>query len=1671
MTRLLMCTLFFLPTLTLSAQIWNGQDTLYGNEWIQSGQAYYKIQVAEDGIYRIPFQTLANAGISADAVQGRQFQLFHLGQEIPIYTTTEGAFSTQDYLEFYGIKNRSELDRFLYRNPESARLLNPEYSLFTDTSTYYLTWAEIGTATKRYETITNNLNNPPPKETAFSYTQKNVYSDYYIKEGGTDGGSHFEEVEGFSGLLQNVRTLTFSLTQAAANIDSAEVYLRLATDNGSHQLKITANSRTVIEENFFGYQLREYRFSIPVSRNNPTVDLRIEGLNGGTDRHVLSNVFITYPHQYRFGNQSSTAFLLKASDTPTYLEIEDFNRSGAAPILYDWANQQRLVTTISGNRIRAVLPPSARDRNLVLVHPQNGVTEINHLKPIQFIDFTAHSAEFLILSHHALSSGTTNQVQEYAAYRQSQQGGGFETLIVEVEQLYEQFGYGIHRHPLSIRNFAHFIKKHWPESPQYVFIIGKGREYRFLRSPAEFQQEVAQNYFFIPTFGWPGADNLLFSNNYSATPLFPIGRIAATSPNEVRIYLEKIKQFERLNEELPQTIEARGWMKRIIHLGGGNTNFEQTTIKNHLVNMADIIEKNTFAGKVFDFYKSSSDPVQVSQSGQIDKLFNDGISLLTFFGHSNSNTFDFNIESPANLQNRGRYPIILSLGCFAGRMHGDFRSLGEQYVFAENKGTIGFLASTSQGYISDLRNFGENYYRRFGGELYGASVGEIVRSIIQQYDNGLNSTMNFLMQQISFQGDPALRLNPQPGPDYLIDASSVKITPAQVNVQLDSFVLEFDVANLGRRLNTPVTVEVTQELPTGEQVVVGEQEVTVSSFTKKVSFTIPTLGAKTVGQNRFFITVDPQNVVEELPAPAAESNNNLQSSTGELGFRFFIFSNDVAPLYPLNYGIVGNRTVTLKASTLNTAAPKQRYFIELDTSRQFNSVTKIRTELEQSGGVLKWQTNLTFPDSTVYYWRISPDSTSEVGYTWKTSSFMLLENAPEGWNQSHYYQFTDDDYDNLRLTEQRNFQYVENVSEVKVNTGFFPTQIPELVFNNGIIQSYTPATVSAGVYIAVFDPVQGTYWTNAMTSEESGGQYGSYNSTGNTINVFPFQTDTPEERRKVIDFLTNVVPDNHYVAFFTIQRSNRSYEPQRWAADSTALGTNLFQLLENQGATQVRSLATSEQILPYIFIYKKNTPDFEPIELVGNFNEGIESKFEVKSLWHSGTITSTIIGPAQAWSELHWKTRAYNPSEDVQWLNVYGIRKDGTTALVKEKLDVFTALLDDINAEEFPRLQLEYFSEDRTFRTTPQLEYWRILYEGLPEAALQPNVVFELQKDTVQQGELLRLKLAVENVSSYGLDSLLVRYRIVDENNREDVINQRLKPLAAGDTLIAQVQYDTRHRSGEQSISIEINPDDDQPELYHFNNIGVFPFFVEQDKRNPNLDVTFDGVHIMDGDIISPKPVITIALKDENPYLALSDTALFNIQLRYPGELEYHRIPFNSGWITFYPASPNEAGSSNRATVEFTPTFSEEGTYELAIQATDATGNLSGAVGYRVSFDVILKTSISRVLNYPNPFTTSTRFVYTLTGEVPDYFSIQIMTVSGRIVRELTQAELGPLRVGTHQTDFSWDGTDEFGDKLANGVYLYRIIAKKETGETFEHYETGADRFFTNEIGKLVILR
>jgi hypothetical protein len=153
----------------------------YGNEWIDYDQSryYFKFKVASDGIYRINQPDLSLAlqakGVSISAIDPRSFQVFARGQEqfIHVEGQQDGTFDASDYIELYCEKNTGWLDERMYPSPDQQT--HPNYSLYSDTTTYFITWNPSGTtSTKRYTTVANGT----PAVTPLTYFYRTTYVNY-----------------------------------------------------------------------------------------------------------------------------------------------------------------------------------------------------------------------------------------------------------------------------------------------------------------------------------------------------------------------------------------------------------------------------------------------------------------------------------------------------------------------------------------------------------------------------------------------------------------------------------------------------------------------------------------------------------------------------------------------------------------------------------------------------------------------------------------------------------------------------------------------------------------------------------------------------------------------------------------------------------------------------------------------------------------------------------------------------------------------------------------------------------------------------------------------------------------------------------------------------------------------------------------------------------------------------------------------------------------------------------------------------------------------------------------------------------------------------------------------------------------------------------------------------
>ena len=218
----------------------------------------------------------------------------------------------------------------------------------------------------------------------------------------------------------------------------------------------------------------------------------------------------------------------------------------------------------------------------------------------------------------------------------------------------------------------------------------------------------------------------------------------------------------------------------------------------------------------------------------------------------------------------------------------------------------------------------------------------------------------------------------------------------------------------------------------------------------------------------------------------------------------------------------------------------------------------------------------------------------------------------------------------------------------------------------------------------------------------------------------------------------------------------------------------------------------------------------------------------------------------------------------------------------------------------------------------------------------------------------------------------------------------------------------------------------------------IFSVVEQPDLEPPTVEIRVNDEVLRDGEIIRKQPKIEILIDDAggiNPttiQLAFGSTT----SSLFPLPKDHYELEFNVVQPT-------------QARISFEPNLAND-EYQLQIFATDASENTIESQIYRFLLEE--PVSITHLLNVPNPIRTNTVFTYNL-AQAPDQVIVKIYTVSGRLIRTIAD---GSTRRGYNETD--WDARDENGERLANGVYFYKVIIK-------------TDAHKIEKIGRLAIVR
>jgi len=1653
--------------------------------WINFSRDYYKIPTSQDGVYQLSYSTLSASGIDMNQLDPQFIRVYHRGEEVAVYIEGQGdgRFDTGDYLEFIGKRNDGTLDRLLYEEPEM--MPNPYYNTHNDTTAFFLT-VTPGQAGKRMS-IQEPYPAINPALTAYQAEYLDIYSDQYALGKTYTAGTRLSTYDLGQGWMGPVITRGTHRDHAISNLgqvspsEEASVAIGLVgRSENAHLVAIHVGPSPARMREIGQYGLGDFDY-LKVEENlspadfSPSGDIIVRisplGVDGAVDNVSVSYIKVNYNRIITSRDFEKEVFQVPQGENR--LEIPEAYANYVAYDITDFNQPVKHLVSKNGNTM-AIAAGNPNGQANLLVQQTNAVNRINRLERIRFRNLLQQPSDYIIISNELLrrpSLSYGDPVTAYAAYRASAAGGGFDTLTVNVQDLYNQFSYG-EASPLAIFEFLkHYDARHQPE---YLLLVGRsygihntrrvgGINYTYRNNPSVFGFQDL-----LPPAGYPYSDNQYAVGLNSEDPSgqsIAVGRIPARTPQEVAQYLDKIKEKDALGVQ-------EDWQKNIVHLSGGRSAFELERFYNFLNGFKDIAEDIYLGAGVKTIRKRSNEVVEMIN---ISEEVNAGVSLVTFFGHSAPATTDIDIGfvsvNELGYDNKGKYPVLLLNGCDAGNAFGDAYTFGEDWILTPDRGASNYMAHSSLGVDSYLRRYSESFYVKAFSDstLIHQSVGKIKMEAEKHFYSRYGSTPinQSHTNQMIMLGDPAARIFPADKADYAIRGEDVFIKSfngAPLNTLSDSLELSFVIRNLGRVDLDSVSLNVTRQLPDGA--VISYDPIKLAPIFRRdtIAFTIPNRGINSFGENIYTIEINKDKSIAEL------TYMNNAATVGK-----YLQLSGTMNLSPLDFAIVRDRQIQLITQIPGKSTEDRNIVIQIDSLADFSSPARREHRLTTTN-IAQWPMdlfqNFIYKDSVTFYWRtrfLEPKEGEDE--SWNASSFSYINQGPEGWTQRKFPQFDNNQLENLEINAQKNeWKYEDTKLEVDVFT--FGPENPDYTYNqtqimlNGI--SYildTPNRFCAdgSLGLMAFDqktlvPYLPVPLTNIDVLDEK-----SCGRTPQIIQNIRNIRITREGETMLLDYVDRL-REGDYVVIFSVGNVTFSDWPEEAYEKMRQIGAN---------EATLRNLKTGD---PYILFGRKGMKAGEAIEIVADKNPEVPANTQVLNFQEelngyltSGRIISPRIGPASHWISFFNEVQERKLFDTaLSTFDIIGISPEGEEATLFANVQEDQVALESINPDAYPYLKLQYALDDPEASVPEQLRKWQVSYTGVPEGVL----ILQDKKEYLQldEGEEVEVNFGFINISKLDFtDSLTVEWTLTNTGQkRTEKFTQKIPAVKAGQSHSFTIKFNSLGWVGKISLNVFANPHEYQEQTFR-NNVMDLPdyFIVEGDGQNPILDVSFDGVYIMDGDIVSPTVLISALLKDENKLSFKKDTTGMEVHLKRNCEgCDFERISFASMKMKWF-----EATEDSDFKLEFQPGPLEDGVYVLRINGTDAAGNAAGEKPYEVSFEVINESQITNFYPYPNPFSSSVRFVFTVTGaEVPDQIKIQIMTVTGKVVREIFQDELGPLRIGNNITEYAWDGKDEYGDQLANGVYIYRVLIRKD-GQFMEHRPTAGDKAFKKGYGKMYLLR
>lgn len=726
----------------------------------------YRIGVSENGLYRLTYADLQSAGMPVETVNPADFRLSNQGREVAyaFEGDADAVFEPGEAILFYGEKFRGDylaslhagdMDNWLWLCPNCS--LKGMFEKYTDENVYWLFTDGGGTHMATLNGAPQDTAETPPWYPATVHAEEN--HQWYSHHFSSEATWFWDRIRfGYTTLTRTYTTTLSDVAFTAALSGTLRASVVARSDNVTHHTTFKLNGNTAYTAEWYGKTGHSFSTNIStawLAEGDNALDFVIEASSFAEDMY-FDWFEVTYPRQFVAQNDELLFDYPYAGHWQFRIEGLSGNTAYALDVSDPLQPVQLLnprVTASSGG-YAAEFEANATSQSRFLLAADSGVRTpaVTRYDPANLTP-PSGGADYLFITHRSLLTST----QQLAAYRQSQ---GLSTFVVDVQEVYNQYGYGIF-HPVAIRDYLADAVSNWNNPPVYVLLVGEGN-WNFKNYESSYGTEpilMPPNLAFVdPWQGEVDSTNLLAAvAGDDILPDVAIGRLLVSTPEEFETVFQKIVDYEHA--------PAQGWQNRVTFVADNvpdeSGDFEalsESVIDGHIPAGMEVqrIYETSYCGAP----TSPPTPCPAVNHAITTTLNTTGTLFLNYIGHASLNRWAHEqifVNADVNdLTNRQQLPVVLSMTCLDGFWlfpNAYQASLQEDMLRWASGGSVAAFSPTGLGVANGHDYLNRGFYDAvFQGHttLGPASIA----AKLNLYATGGNYD---LIHTFTVFGDPALR--------------------------------------------------------------------------------------------------------------------------------------------------------------------------------------------------------------------------------------------------------------------------------------------------------------------------------------------------------------------------------------------------------------------------------------------------------------------------------------------------------------------------------------------------------------------------------------------------------------------------------------------------------------------------------------------------------------------------------------------------------------------------------------------------------------------------------------------------------------------------------------------------------------------------------------------------